>query len=421
MSVPRRLIAYALLLACGVLMIPAAAWAPDFSGPAGGRPEGGTPGTGTAASAAPTSVRAVVLTGQRAPAGGTFTEFSDPSINSRGDLAFGGLTTNPRVHAALYLQTGGRPQMLVASGQPAPTGGVFTSFNDVVLNNRGTILFLARTTDRTASLGLFLVREGTVVPIVAAGQQTPTGGVFIDFANPTINDEDVVAFVGRTTGPGREGIFTTSEGIMTAAVMGGQPAPTGGVFQFFLDGTPAENNRGQIAFVAATTAQSTQGIYVLTGGRTVPVVTTNDAAPVGGPFTEFGFVTLTDAGTVGFVGRTAHSAIHEGLYVTGRAQLVMLARQGQTVAGSPLTTFTNAAMNEAEEMVFQLGTPDPIARAVYVAARTGVRPVSRAGDPAPAGGRFSAYSTPSLNDRGQVAFVAQTDDGRHGVYLVDVR
>jgi hypothetical protein len=392
-------------------MIPAAMGAPDTSG----APAGGVAGGG------PAKVRAVALTGQRAPSGGTFTEFSDPSINGRGDLAFGGLTTNPRAHAALYLLSGGRLRMLVASGQSAPTGGVFTSFNDVVLNRRGTVLFLARTTDRTARLGLYLVREGTVVSIVAAGQLAPAGGVFTDFANPTINDQDVVAFVGRTTGAGGEGIFVTSEGTTAAAVMGGQPAPTGGVFQFFLDGTPAENNRGQIAFVASTTVQSTQGIYVLTGGRTIPVVTTNDTAPAGGPFTEFGFVTLTDAGTVGFVGRTARSIVREALYVTGRATLVTLARQGEAVAGGALTTFTNVVMNNREEVVFEEGTPDPIPHAIFVATRAGVRPVSKAGDPAPGGGRFTAYSTPMLNDRGQVAFVAESDNGRHGIYLVGIR
>lgn len=367
------------------------------------------------------AVRALFLTGQQAPGGGTYTEFADPSINNDGDLVFGALTTNPKAHAVLYLLAGGRLRTLVTSGRPAPTGGTFRAFNDVVLNGRGTLLFLGRTTDSAVPEGLYLARGGKILPIAAAGQAAPTGGVFTDFANPTINDQDVVAFVGRTTGPGGEGIFTTSEGTTTAAAMGGQTAPTGGAFQFFLDGTPAQNNRGQIAFVASTTAHSTQGIYVLTGGRAVPVVTTDDTAPVGGPFTEFGFVNLSDTGTVGFIGRTARSATREALYVTGRATLVTLARQGQAVAGGVLTTFTNAMMNAAEEIVFEPGTPAPIPRAIYVATRSGVRPVSRAGDPAPAGGRFTAYSTPALNDRGQVAFVAETDDGRHGVYLVDLR
>jgi len=401
-----RLLARGLLLAAAVLVGAAATG----------------PRTGTAVTAAvgpPRSVRALVLTGQPAPDGGMYTEFSDPTINAHGDLVFGALTTNPKAHAVLYLLTGGRLRTLVTSGQPAPTGGTFRAFNDVVLNGRGTLLFLGRTTDTGAPLGLYLARGGKILPIIAAGQAAPTGGVFTDFANPTINDLDVVAFVGRTTGRGREGIFTTSEGTTTAAVMGGQAAPTGGAFQFFLDGTPAANNRGQIAFVAATTAHSTQGIYVLTGGRVVPVVTTDDTAPVGGPFTEFGFVNLSDAGTVGFIGRTARSATREALYVTGRATLVTLARQGQAVGGGALTTFINAMMNTAEDVVFELGTPDPIPRAVYLATRSGVRHVSRAGDPAPAGGHFTAYNAPALNDRGQVAVVAETDDGRHGVYLVE--
>jgi len=405
----RRLVALCLLVVAAALTAPAVVGGP------------GTPAAIARSGPAPAVVRTLVQTGQSAPGGGTFTQFSDPSINNRGEVAFGALTTSPRAHAALYLLAGGRVRMLVAAGRPAPTGGVFRAFNDVVLNGQGTVVFLGRTTDRTAPEGLSLVKEGTIASIVAAGQPAPTGGFFTDFANPTINDQDVVAFVGRTTGPGGEGIFTTSEGTTTAVVMGGQAAPTGGAFEFFLDGTPAVNTRGQIAFVASTTAQSIQGIYVLTGGRAVPVVTTEDAAPVGGRFTEFGFVMLTDAGTVGFVGRTAHSAIREALYVTGRATLVTLARQGQPVTGGVLTTLANAAMNAEEEVVFQLGTPDPIPRAIYVATRSGVRPVSRAGDATPGGARFTAFSTPALNDRGQVACVAETNDGRHGIYLVGLR
>lgn len=369
----------------------------------------------------PATVRVIVQTAQPAPTGGDFTEFADPALNDHGDLAFGALTTSPRVHAAIYLLTRGRLGPLVATGQPAPSGGVFRVFNDVVLNGRGTVVFLGRTTDRVAHQGLFLARAGTVAPIVTTGQASPSGGVFTDFANPALNAQDVVAFVGRTTGQAGEGIFTGSEGTTTPVVLSGQAAPTGGAFEFFLDGTPAQNDRGQIAFIASTTDHSTQGVYVLTGGRAVPVVTTDDEAPVGGKFTEFGFVMLTDAGTVAFIGRTAHSSVREALYTTGRVRLISLARQGQAVSGSILTTFTNAAMNADEEVVFQPGTPDPIPRAIYRATRAGVAPVLRAGDPAPGGGRFTAFSSPALNARGEIAFVAETDNRRHGIYLVRPR
>jgi len=401
-----------------LLMLPVALMGPAAPEPAGSP---AAPPAGPGQRAPAYTIRAVVLTGEPAPSGGTFTEFSDPALNDRGDLAFAALTSSPGAHAALYLHAGGRISTLAVAGRPAPTGGMFTVFNDVVLSDQDTVVFLGRTTDPAAHQGLYLARAGTVSAVVATGQPTPAGGVFTDFANPTINGRDVVAFVGRMSQGAAEGIFISSEGSVSSAVLTGQPAPTGGVFQFFLDGSPAQNDRGEIAFIASTAPRGVFGVYVLTGGRPVPVVTTDEEAPVGGAFTEFGSLMLTAAGTVGFIGRTALSAVREALYVTGRAVLVPLAQQGQAVGGEALTTFANAAMNADEAMVFQLGTPDPIPRAVFLATRTGVRVVVGAGDVARSGRRFTAFGTPTINSRGQVGFVAETDDGRHGIYLVTPR
>jgi hypothetical protein len=126
---------------------------------------------------------------------------------------------------------------------------------------------------------------------------------------------------------------------------------------------------------------------------------------------------LTNPGTVGFVGRTARSQVREGLYVTGRATLVVLAQQGQAVAGEVLTSIATSAMNDAESVAFELGTPDPIPRAIFLATRAVVRMVVRAGDRAPSGRRFVAFGSPAINARGQIAFVAETDDQHHGIYL----
>ncbi len=371
--------------------------------------------------APPFTIRAAMLTGQAAPGGGVFTEFSDPALNERGSLAFAALTSAQEAHAAVYLRANDRINMLAASGQAAPTGGAFRVFNDVILSDRDTVVFLGRTSDRVAHQGLYLARSGTIVPVVTTGQPAPGGGAFTDFANPTINARDVVAFVGRIDQGGREGIFISTEGSITPVALSGQPAPTGGVFQFFVDGSPAQNDRGEIAFIAAIAPRGTFGVFVLLGGRPIPVATTDGEAPVGGPFTEFGSLMLTNPGTVGFVGRTAHSPVREGLYVTGRTVLVPLAQQGQTVAGEVLTSIAASAMNDQEAVVFELGTPDPIPRAIFLATRSGVRVVVRAGDRAPSGRRFVAFGAPTINDRGQIAFVAETDDQRHGIYLATPR
>ena len=200
------------------------------------------------------AIRLLVRTGERAPDGGTFTVLADPALNDRGDVAFGAETSAREAAQALYLRRDGRLTTLVAVGRRVPTGGTFYTLSDVVLNDRGTVLFMGRTTDRVARLGIYAVRNGAVVPIVVTGRPAPSGGVFTDFANPTINDSEVVAFVGRTSGTGQEGIFTNVDGVTTTKVMGGWPAPGGGLFQFFLDGTPALNIRGQSAVIAATVA-----------------------------------------------------------------------------------------------------------------------------------------------------------------------
>ncbi len=220
------------------------------------------------------TIRAAALAGQPAPGGGVFTEFSDPALNERGSLAFAALTSGQEAHAAVYLRASDRISTLDASGQAAPTGGVFRVFNDVILSDRDTVVFLGRTSDRVAHQGLYLARSGTIVPVVTTGQPAPGGGAFVDFANPTINARDVVAFVGRIGQGGREGIFTSAEGSITPVVLSGQPAPTGGVFQFFVDGSPAQNDRDEIAFIAAIAPRGTFGVFVLLGGRPIPVVTT---------------------------------------------------------------------------------------------------------------------------------------------------
>lgn len=370
------------------------------------------------ASGPPLGFRLLLRTGQQVSDGGTITEFSDPTNNGLGDLIFGAVVqTGARIRETLYLRTAatGKVTPLVSTGQAAPTGGTFGSYSDLLLNDHGIVGWMSRNVGRGSPEGIYLVRGGTVVPVVAVGQPAPTstGGVFTDFANPTVNNQGVIAFIGRLAG--QEGIFTSSGGRTSAVLMSGQASPDGGAFDFFLDGSPALNDRGQMAFVASTTVGHTQGVYVFVDGQPVPIVTTQDEAPLGGRFTEFGSVVLTNSGTVGFIGRTSDSKVPEALYVTGRAALVPLAAAGEDAAGGALTKFADAAIDDREDVMFQLSLPI-VPVAIYLANRAGVRLLLQAGDHAPGGGQFTAFSTPTLNTSGRAAFVAETDDQRHGLY-----
>ena len=131
------------------------------------------------------------------------------------------------------------------------------------------------------------------------------------------------------------------------------------------------------------------------------------------------FIDRTFARAKSFFGTGLVAHVAFGHPVCGRVSEA-LAVAGQDVAGGALTKFATAVINEREEMVFELSLPI-IPQAVYIATRAGVRPIVRTGDRAPGGGLFTAFSTPVLNDAGQVAFVAETDDGRHGIYLLALR
>jgi hypothetical protein len=81
-------------------------------------------------------------------------------------------------------------------------------------------------------------------------------------------------------------------------------------------------------------------------------------------------------------------------------------------------------MNNSEDVVFEPGIvrfPDVYPHTIYLARRSGVAVIAREGEAAPGGGRFTAFSQPVINGSRGVAFVAETDDGRHGIYLVTLR
>src|SRR5438132_1212976 len=111
-----------------------------------------------AATASAYTIQGVLVTGEAAPGGGAFTQFSDPALNDRGDLAFAASTSAPGARYAVFLLKDGRLRSLAVAGRPAPPGGTFTAFNDVVLSARAPVAFPGRTTDRVAHQGLYRAR-----------------------------------------------------------------------------------------------------------------------------------------------------------------------------------------------------------------------------------------------------------------------
>src|SRR5262245_30143644 len=76
----------------------------------------------------------VVAAGQPAPGGGTFERFSVESqpivapVNSRGQVAFFASLLRNRASEGLFLGRGARIGKVVLDGDPAPGGGTFSGF-----------------------------------------------------------------------------------------------------------------------------------------------------------------------------------------------------------------------------------------------------------------------------------------------------
>ncbi len=165
-------------------------------------------------------------------------------------------------------------------------------------------------------------------------------------------------------------------GIRRIAVTG-QAAPNGGVFdRFSVESLPIVapiNGKGQVAFFASVVrGRASEGFFLTTGTRISKLVADGDAVPGGGVFSGFGrhpLPALNDAGELAFA-----------------------------------ATITGARAVEG----------------VFVASPRGIRAVALAGGAAPdiSSGTFANLDTPSINNRGEVAFLAIVRRGRESIEAI---
>lgn len=177
---------------------------------------------------------------------------------------------------------------------------------------------------------------------------------------PRVNASGLVAFHG-TRRDGSEGIFTGNGGALSTI------ADTSGPFAAFTD-APAISDTGDVLFQATLRASETsprvQGLFLSRGGTITTVV--DDT----GAFISFGFAPAVNApGQVAFEGTTRSGLV--GIFTGGNPREDRVIAIGDELDGST---------------VLDLST--------------------------------SAFRT-SLNNNGQIAFTAQLEDGRTGVYRAD--
>ena len=419
--------------------------------------------------------RATIATPCTGVRGGIFFQYDfEPwSVNKYGDLAFAADFTNdphqtcgvllPSDGEGAFLSRDGQITNLALTGNPAPGGGTFsygvlgyTAINDpgdiaVVLGlepftpadlegfNKAGLYHFSHTTQRLTAV---------VVPGVTAA---PGFGVFQSTGqHASLNSFGHIAFPGvvRTTkGTGADlgqGIFLAGEnGHFSTIVAPGDPAPGGGVFNFAVN--PWINDRGDIAFGAHVATDDcipvsgfgpacSESIYVKSGttGVVESIAHQGAPAPGGGHYQYAWGPVLNDQGDIVFMGELGNQAppppgAPRGIFLHSGRTTAAIARPGDSMPGggriatvNPTAIVGNYSLNNRGEVSF-IASLEGGDSGLYVHSGTSLHVVVRTGTRIPGVGTVASVADDinggSLNDRGHIFFWARLTDGS-GVLLV---
>ena len=326
-------------------------------------------------------------------------------------------------------------RLVVASGQPAPSGGSFDRFDvgsqPIVapVNSRGQVAFYASVARAKVAEGIFLASASGIAKAAAVGDAVPGGGMLSEFARhplPALNDAGKVAFGAAVAGArATEGIFLAAEGRLKAIALSGGDAPgvPNGTFVEF--DAPVLNNRDQIAFVGTVRRgrETLQVLYLHSEGVLRKLVGAGDPTPRGGTFDRFGLPAINNKGAVAFPAVIERGAVLGGIFVVGTSDLRLVVGAGEIgPGGAMLTRFSErAAIDDDDNVAFvaHLGA-NAASEALLVANASGLTQLAVTGEAAPDGGRFAAFGPwPNFGPRASVAFVAAVDDapGPLGIYV----
>ena len=321
--------------------------------------------------------------GDPAPgAGGTYAIMAGfPHIGAAGDIAVlapvsGG--TSPR---GIFADAGGSDSALFLSGAaaPAPVGGTLTAgladLQPFAYSAGGVLLFRSAVTGGSASAGLFRrASSGALSTVALAGDAAPgvPGASYSNFAHPALDASDRAAFAATLAGGAvNRALFAETGSGLGALALAGDTAPGtgGGVFSDFL--YPASAN-GAVAFLAAVSGSAvTGGVFLADGGVTAAAVE-NQLAPG-----------------------------------TGGATLV-------TVNAPP-------AIDAYRSVAFSTGLTGGSASGavlVYDPDTDALEPAALDGDLVPGvSSPLASFGHVAFGGGGAIAFVAELDDGRSGVFV----
>lgn len=435
----------------------------------------GTTGIYLAANGAVTKI---VNSNDASPFGGSFAFFFGPaSINDAGQIAFSGSVNGPAVASGIYIYSAGQFTIKVPVFTPLGNGVQLDSADSPSINAAGEVAFSGQL-QGAFDPGIFVTRGSAVIEVTAPGETAPDGGLFTAGFNPALSDTGDVVFgareqavdnavflfsnshVTRIAGPGdliREkarftfpftsggvnksgavlfedvtfpggfGLFigrddVDEDNVQTVALTGERLPDGGSLFNFFEnvvfnDADEVVFNTGGFADSSDLLLESRGTLATIARGS----ITNGDPAPDGGTFFNFGPASINNLGQVAFAGSTLGGA-GQGLYLyTPRQIRVLLDDFSTTPPGIALGTFSSPSLNDKGDVAF-FDQPFPQPNAILFLSADNLTLIAQDGNPAPGGGSFSLPFPdpsfgPSLNAQDQIVFSANLSTGGEAVFL----
>jgi hypothetical protein len=360
-------------------------------------------------------VTTLALAGDPAPGGGSFTSFDSPSVNAAGQTAFTGVLSTGI--SGVFLFSEGGVTSVMHPGDGSPDGDTFTYGETPAMNAQGQVAFTGRLLNSVG--GVYLFSQGAIVRIAGQGDVVPRAPMFWEAFFPVINGAGTVVFTGELF-PGVGALFDQN---VNRLFGGGDPAPQGGAFTTF-GIPPAVNDGGQLAFVGASSRSNTFDLFLSSNGALVRVAANGDSAPGGGMFTDFGsqLLSMDNSGRI-----AADAAVlapgRSGLFLFSYSDPLALVQVGDAApGGGTFDQIGPGSMNGAGQVVFQAIVTSPGRSGIFSWSGGSTSSVAQTGDAAPGGGTFVFDAlnfdfAPSVNASGSVAFGAGLSTGGEGVFL----
>ncbi|MFN7927644.1 MAG: choice-of-anchor tandem repeat NxxGxxAF-containing protein [Blastocatellia bacterium] len=377
-----------------------------------------------------------------------FGNFGMPMLNSKGDLAFlarfvGGQGGTNFESGAFIYKTDNSWEYTRDGDKGANFKSPISSIHQITMSENGDLVFtatidemakpyavsgtVAPTTVNVKQTGLFIKNAEGIKLIYQMGQEIPDNpATYIGFSNASINSKGTLAFIGTYTDPDGRGLFIQDKGKLTLVARSGQKTPAGPDTQYSEHFYPTPiNERGELAFFCRVSGGG--GIFRYGPKGMEAIAIQEKPSPIAGSnYIGFGNRTpgISNSGGVVFVGFTDGEKAGRLLFYKGDGPTEVVVRSGDTVPDSAatFTDFNMPAVNAKGEIVF-VGNFAGRGRGVFLKTAAGIEPIALYEklvpglDPKVETNIFNNFLTPVINDKGDVAFMAQIKNAAVGIFL----